>query len=82
MVLNNKASPVILMQVVRVPHFEESCSKMIKTNSMLQVHLYNLRLTPMAYGSSQARGPTGAAAASLCHSHGNTRSEPHLRPML
>ena len=25
---------------------------------------------------------TGAAAASLCHSHSNTRSEPHLRLML
>ena len=35
----------------------------------------------MAYGSSQARGPVGAAAARLCHSHSNTRSELHLRPI-
>jgi len=27
---------------------------------------------PAAYGSSQARGQIGAAAAGLCHSHSNT----------
>ena len=32
---------------------------------------------PMAYGSSQARGQIGAAAAGLCHSHGNVRSLTH-----
>ena len=37
------------------------------------------RAAPLAYGSSQARGES-AAAASLCHSHSNTRSEPCLRP--
>ena len=36
------------------------------------------RATPEAYGDSQARGPTGATAAS--HSHSHTRSEPRLRP--
>ena len=30
----------------------------------------------MACGSSQARGWIGAAAAGLCHSHGDTRPEP------
>ena len=35
----------------------------------------------MAYGSSQARGPTGAAAANLHHSHSNTISEPQLQLM-
>ena len=35
---------------------------------------------PRAYGGSQSRGPIGAAAASLHHSHGNMGSEPHLRP--
>ena len=34
----------------------------------------------MAYGSSQARGRTGAAAASLHHSHSNAGSEPRLQP--
>ena len=38
------------------------------------------RATPMAYASSQARGPTGAAVAGLCHSHSNAGSEPHLQP--
>ena len=32
-----------------------------------------LRAALVAYGSSQARGPMGAAAG-LCHSHSNTRS--------
>ena len=34
------------------------------------------------YGGSQARGQIRAAAASLHHSHSNTRSEPRLQPML
>ena len=34
-----------------------------------------------AYGRSQARAQTRAAAASLYHSHGNSRSEPHLWPI-
>ena len=34
-----------------------------------------------AYRNSQARGQIRAAAASLRHSHSNTGSEPHLRPM-
>ena len=36
--------------------------------------------TPAAYGSSQARGRVGAAAASLHHSHNIMGSESHLRP--
>ena len=32
-----------------------------------------LMATPMASGSSQAKGQTGAAAAGLCYSHSNTR---------
>ena len=31
-----------------------------------------------AYGSFQARGQIRAAAAGLCHSHGNTTSQPRL----
>ena len=37
-----------------------------------------LTAAPAAYRSSQARVRTGAAAASLHHSHGNTRPEPLL----
>ena len=36
------------------------------------------RAAPGAYGDSQARGLIGAAAAGLCHSHSNARSEPCL----
>ena len=36
------------------------------------------RATPKAYGNSWARDQTGAAAASLHHSHSNMGSEPPL----
>ena len=45
------------------------------------VHAHS-RAAPAAYGSSQARGWTGAAAAGLCHSYGNARSELSLPPIL
>ena len=35
----------------------------------------------LTYGSSQARGQTGAAAAGLHHSHNKIASEPHLLPI-
>ena len=35
------------------------------------------RAAPMAYGGSQARGPIGAGASSLHHSHGSVGSKPH-----
>ena len=44
--------------------------------------LFLFMATPVAYGSSQAEGGIGAAAASLHHSHSHTGSEPHLRPTL
>ena len=48
----------------------------------LWVSLMNFffRAAPSAYGSSQARGWIGAAAASLHHSHSNARSELSLWP--
>ena len=33
---------------------------------------------PVAHEGSQARGPTGAVATGLHHSHSNVGSEPHL----
>ena len=39
-----------------------------------------LRAAPVAYGSSQVRGLSGAVAAGLYHSHSNARFKPHLRP--
>ena len=41
---------------------------------------YLFRAIPTAWGSSQSRGHSGAAAASLCHSHSNMGSEPCWRP--
>ena len=43
----------------------------------------SFRATSAAYGDSQARGQTGAAAAGLHHSqsHSNAGSEPCLQPM-
>ena len=38
------------------------------------------RVTPVAYGDSQARGRIGAVAAGLCQSHSNARSKPCPRP--
>ena len=38
------------------------------------------RAAPVAYGGSQARGLMGAVATSLCQSHSNTESKPHLQP--
>ena len=36
------------------------------------------RTAPVKYGSSQDRSQIGAIAASLCPSHNNMGSEPHL----
>ena len=40
------------------------------------------RATPVAYGSSQARGWIRAAAVSYSHSHNNTASKLHLQPTI
>ena len=37
--------------------------------------------TPVAYGSSGARGQIGAAAAGLHHSHSHRGSQAHLQPL-
>ena len=50
-------------------------------DSYLFIYLF-FRAAPTAYGDSQARGRTGAAAADLHHSHSNAGSELHLRPRL
>ena len=38
------------------------------------------RAAPAAYRGSEARGPIGAVAAGLHHSHSHSGSEPHLQP--
>ena len=40
--------------------------------------ILRFRATPAAYGSSQARGRIGAAAAGPHHSHSHMGSEPRL----
>ena len=40
------------------------------------------RAAPMAYGSSQARGRIGAAAAGMCYRHSNTGPKSRLCPAL
>ena len=42
--------------------------------------IFFFRAASATYGDSQARGRTGAGAASLRHSHSNARSELCLRP--
>ena len=46
-----------------------------KHNGRVAFFFLLFRATPVAYGGSQARGPIGAPAASLHHSHGNVGSE-------
>ena len=41
--------------------------------------VFLFRALPVAYGGSQARGPIGAVAISLRHSHSNAGSELHLQ---
>ena len=40
-----------------------------------------LRVAPIAYGRSPTRGAIGAVVSSLCQSHSNVESEPHLWPI-
>ena len=65
-------------KVRRVPHLYDFPQTPITPFFILFYCLF--KATPEAYGNSQARGPVRAAAASLCHSHSNSRSEPCLRP--
>ena len=53
------------------------CSIQTLIKSVLYFFLL-FRAAPVAQGGSKARGPFGATAAGLCHSH--SRSEPHLWP--
>ena len=49
------------------------------TGTPVLFHFLLFRVAPVACGSSQARGQIRAAATSLHHSHGDIRSELHLR---
>ena len=47
---------------------------------ILFIYFYLFRAAPAAYGDSQARGPIGAIATGLHHSHSNSRSKLCLQP--
>ena len=56
--------------------------KLIVSYFILFIYLFLFfRAAPATYGSSQARGPIRAAAASLHHSHSNVGSKPRLQPI-
>ena len=55
-------------------------SKIVIVIFYLFIYFCLFRAAPTAYQGSQARGPIGAVATGLHHSHSNTGSEPHLRP--
>ena len=45
------------------------------------IFFFLFRATLAAYGSSEARGQIGDAAAGLGHGHSNMKFEPYLQPM-
>ena len=49
-------------------------------NNHYFLFFFFFRAASVVYGSSQARGQIGTAAASLHHSHSNRGSELHLQP--
>ena len=56
-----------------------SLSMQIGSSGLLFFFLF--RAVPASYGSSQDGDRTSDVAAGLHHSHSNTRSKPHLRPI-
>ena len=63
-----------------VPSFFQATEKLPGVFLFLFLFLL-FRATPTGYGSSQAKGTVGAAAAGLHHSHSNGRPKLlHLRP--
>ena len=71
------------VQPVVLINSTHSCKKKQNVVKATQAHyffLFLFRAVPAKYGGSQARGPTGATAADLHHSHRDTRSKLHLWP--
>ena len=61
------------------PRTSPNYPKLFLKSQIVLLSFFLFRATPIAYGSSQARGRIGAVAASLRHSHINVRSELHLQ---
>ena len=59
----------------RNPHTH--CYLLLTSNCSILFYFLVFRATPVAYGSSHSRGQIRAIAASLHHSHNNTRSLNH-----
>ena len=73
-VLNlNRRQLKTLIRILKTKTYVKNYRNLLKSNSF-----FFLRVTPVACGDSQARGPIRATAASLHHS--NIRSEPCLQP--
>ena len=53
-------------------------SKLLETDTFFFFVFCLFRAAPAAYAGSQARGPIGAVAAGLLHSHSNAESELQL----
>ena len=76
-------SDVLDLAYTRVDYefFSYLVNQLLNTLFLKIFNLFLLfRATPMAYGSSRARGLIEATAASLRQSHSNTSSEPNLQP--
>ena len=52
----------------------------LRTKASVFLLLLSFRATPMAYGISQAMGPTGAVATSLSQGHSKAVADLHLQP--
>ena len=71
-------------RIIKPYPFLQEAYNLVKEDTIFFIFIFCLfafsRAAPAAYGSSQARGPIGAVATGLCHSHSNTGSEPSLQP--
>ena len=61
-------------------HCGPSFSLSFSNSEVLALKKFFFTGTPAAYGSSHARGGTGASVAGICHNHSNAISKPHLQP--
>ena len=65
-----------------IPENEPQLNSKPYQNCILFLFFSVFKASTKAYGSSQAKGRMGAAAAGLHHSHISARSEPHFWPVL
>ena len=68
----------LLLQLGKTLSAKQITTPRSSTKLILFVDLMLLRVAPVAYGSSQARGQISATAAGLYHSHSKSRFKLHL----